>query len=73
MRLRIPKQGVRRQNEKSKSEYVFSTDYWILTSDYFNIASIKARRAAPPTSNSLFHALFSMPFQIRNPQSAISI
>ena len=44
--------GARRQSEKSKSEYVFSTDYWILITDYFNIAS-NLKRSAPPTSNRL--------------------
>ncbi len=61
MRLRIQKQGVRRQNEKSKSEYVFSTDY-------FNIASnLKAHRAAPPTSNSPLHALCPSKSETGNP------
>ena len=56
--VRRQETGDKRQNEKSKSEYVFSTDYFIIASN------LKARRAAPPTSNPLLHALCSMPFPI---------
>ena len=49
--------GVRRQNEKSRNEYLFSTDYWLLTTNF--------------ASNLQLYAPCSMPYAFPNPKFEI--
>ena len=65
LKARSQESGARIQNKRSKSEYLFSTDYWLLS-----FAS-NLKRSAPPTSNFLPYALCSMLYALLNLKSSI--